>query len=335
MNNRLLFIVALVVAIVLLTACGNDSSYSEDSEGVRRYGVVDNTEYGGGSVGPGMASAAPVKPAAGATKPVRPSTSPKKPGPSRKPSRGKYKEIEVANGGTIKGVCKFDKAPTPLKPVPVSKDVAPCKHEQHPSERMVFDAGKLTVKNCFVFLRDIGEGKKWTGEMAKSERSAMLDQVECMYVPHILPVRDKTQLNVKNSDAVVHNIHGYRETLQTTQFNFFTQANSVEMDTGDAYLKKAAKYIMGCDVHPWMNAYVMVIKHPYFFVTDMDGAYTLDDVPPGDYEIVCWHEGMQEVPQMKAGEISGYDYGPDIEVVKKVTVSAGGTSEVDFAIPAP
>ena len=45
-----------------------------------------------------------------------------------------------------------------------------------------------------------------------------------------------------------------------------------------------------CDVHPWMKAYVSVFDHPYFSVTDDTGRYQIDNVPPGKYEVVAWHE---------------------------------------------
>ena len=47
---------------------------------------------------------------------------------------------------------------------------------------------------------------------------------------------------------------------------------------------------IGCDVHPWMRAYVSVVAHPYFAVTRSDGTFEINDVPPGDYEIEVLHE---------------------------------------------
>jgi hypothetical protein len=47
---------------------------------------------------------------------------------------------------------------------------------------------------------------------------------------------------------------------------------------------------VGCDVHPWMQAYVGVVNHPYFAITGADGGFHLKDVPPGDYVVASWHE---------------------------------------------
>jgi hypothetical protein len=43
--------------------------------------------------------------------------------------------------------------------------------------------------------------------------------------------------------------------------------------------------------HVWMNAEMMVVPHPYYAVTDESGRFELTDVPPGEYQIVAWHEG--------------------------------------------
>jgi Carboxypeptidase regulatory-like domain len=52
-----------------------------------------------------------------------------------------------------------------------------------------------------------------------------------------------------------------------------------------------------CDVHGWMNAYVGVLDHPYFAVTDADGKFELKDVPAGTYTIEAWHEKLGPMTQ--------------------------------------
>jgi len=52
-----------------------------------------------------------------------------------------------------------------------------------------------------------------------------------------------------------------------------------------------------CDVHPWMNAYVGVLDHPYFAVTGTDGKFDLRTLPPGTYTIEAWHEKLGTMTQ--------------------------------------
>jgi len=59
--------------------------------------------------------------------------------------------------------------------------------------------------------------------------------------------------------------------------------------------KFTAKEVMvpfKCDVHGWMNAYVGVLDHPFFAVTDKDGKFSFKGLPPGTYTIEAWHEKL-------------------------------------------
>ena len=71
-----------------------------------------------------------------------------------------------------------------------------------------------------------------------------------------------------------------------------------------------------CDVHGWMNAYVGVLDHPYYAVTDKDGKFELKSLPPGTYTIEAWHEklGAQE---------------------QKVTLGQKESKDVSFTFKAP
>ena len=249
-----------------------------------------------------------------------------------KPARG-YKEIAVANGGTIRGVVKFDKAPK-VGEVPFTKDQKHCGGESMKSERVVFDAESLGVANCVVYLARIAEGKALTGEMAKDvdSRSLLIDQKACVYSPHVSVMRNQTQVVFRNSDTAEHNVRGTRSGM--TQWNLLTGAGTDVADA-DAFVDKTGVYTLACNLHAWMSGYIHVSDHPYMVVTDSNGAFELADVPAGTYTLICWHEGINEQAVIAAGEIVAYQYGPDIEVTKEVTVEGGKTAEVTFTLAAP
>ncbi len=46
-----------------------------------------------------------------------------------------------------------------------------------------------------------------------------------------------------------------------------------------------------CDIHSHMSAFVLMFGHRYFALTDTDGTYRIDNVPPGTYNVAAWHEG--------------------------------------------
>lgn len=73
-----------------------------------------------------------------------------------------------------------------------------------------------------------------------------------------------------------------------------------------------------CDVHPWMWAWVHVSDHPFFAVTAIDGTYSINGMPPGEYEILAWHERFKEKP-----------------LIANVRIEAGKTAALDFKFEAP
>lgn len=50
-----------------------------------------------------------------------------------------------------------------------------------------------------------------------------------------------------------------------------------------------------CDVHPWMFAYVCVMEHPFFDVSNEDGTYRIPDLPPGEYTMEAVHRKLGHV----------------------------------------
>ena len=140
--------------------------------------------------------------------------------------------------------------------------------------------------------------------------AATLDQNGCHYKPHVLGVMAKQEINITNSDPTTHNIH-------------FTPKNNPDWNqsqpNGAAPLKhtlNAAEVMVSvkCNQHPWMKAYVGVMKHPFFAVSAEDGSYTIKNVPAGKYTVIAWHEGQ----------------GNGTEKTMEVTVPAKGAAPADF-----
>ena len=80
-------------------------------------------------------------------------------------------------------------------------------------------------------------------------------------------------------------------------------------------------------------AVIRAVPHPYFAVSGADGTATLTNVPPGDYKVGCWHEGMMLKVETTGAEITGYKYSDDFEAEpQSVTVAPEGTAEVAFTV---
>jgi len=139
-----------------------------------------------------------------------------------------------------------------------------------------------------------------------------IDQRGCIYTPRVVGVRVGQVLQVRNSDDLLHNVHGL--SARDQGFNvgqpLAGMVNKFPLKQEETMLK------LSCDVHTWMRAYVGVVKHPYFNVTGSGGTFEIADVPAGSQTIQAWHE----------------QYGA---IDKTVVVKSGGVTSVDFSFSSP
>jgi hypothetical protein len=241
-----------------------------------------------------------------------------------------YHVVPVDNGGTIIGTVKWSGiAPQPLT-FPVTKDPTVCdpgSHKRVDLERLIIGS-EGGVANTVVFLKNISSGKAMDIPQARR----FLNQKQCRYEPHIMLVPENSNLEMKSSDAVLHTLHMDGAASYNLPFPFTNQVVERPMNTpGLVNLK--------CNGgHVWMNGVVFVVSHPYYAVTEEDGRFKLTDVPPGQYEIVAWHEGWNV-----AHEEGAFDVLTEKKVErpiftdpktweKAVSVAPSSTAVVNFAI---
>ena len=127
----------------------------------------------------------------------------------------------------------------------------------------------------------------------------ILDQRGCMYHPRVAAARVGQEVTFVNSDAVFHNVRSV--TKENEKFNVAMPKKDQKMTK---IFKKPEMFLQAkCSVHPWMGAYVAVMDHPYYAVTDSTGTFRLSELPPGKYTIEAWHEVFGT--QTKEIEITG------------------------------
>ncbi|MHC4939106.1 MAG: carboxypeptidase regulatory-like domain-containing protein [Planctomycetota bacterium] len=138
--------------------------------------------------------------------------------------------------------------------------------------------------NVFVYIKADGL-KGW--KFPKGTATRVIDQLNCRYIPHVIGAQVGDELNVKNSDSTMHNIHANPKDGGDDWFN------QGQPNKGDVYkttIDTAGFFRMKCDVHGWMTNYICVLNHPLFAVTGEDGKFTIPNVPAGTYTLVAWHE---------------------------------------------
>ena len=111
-----------------------------------------------------------------------------------------------------------------------------------------------------------------------------------------------------NSDPVFHNV------FSLSSASTFDLGRYPRGQSKSATFAKAGLVKVYCHLHSEMSASILVLDHPYFTIPDLDGSFTLPNVPAGGYTIVGWHE--------RVGERTG-----------TVTVRAGGSASIDLALP--
>ena len=115
-----------------------------------------------------------------------------------------------------------------------------------------------------------------------------LDQVGCVYVPHVTGLRVKQTLEIANSDETLHTVHAMGQA--NPPFNL-SQAMQ-KMTNTKTFNAPEVMVPFKCEVHSWMYAYVGVLDHPYFAVTHGGGTFELKGVPAGTYTVEAWHEKL-------------------------------------------
>ncbi len=204
-------------------------------------------------------------------------------------------ENKNANGGKIIGKVTYSGAIKAPKKMEITKDVKICGQVEHFNESMLVSKDK-GIANVIVGLSGVKGGK----DMTSLGTDFVIDQNGCQFIPHVLLVPTGTQLKIKNSDGILHNIHTFSEKNQAVN-----KAQPRFMKVVNVSFKEPEVIRVACDVHNWMGGYIGVVDHPYHALTDENGDFEFADVPAGTYTIEYWHEVLgkqsQEVTVNKSG----------------------------------
>jgi plastocyanin len=191
-------------------------------------------------------------------------------------------------GGTIEAEVKYNGAPQVDK-LKVNKDTEKCGTEAVVEKVVV--GGNKGLANAVVSV---------PGAKGASKAKAVIDQHGCKFVPHVV-VMQPGELEIKNSDDILHNIHTY-----STANPSINKAQPKFKKTMTEKLEKAEFVKVTCDVHSWMLGWVAVVPG-LAAATDGSGVAKIENVPAGKQKIEVWHEtlGKQEKEvDVKAGQVT-------------------------------
>ena len=146
----------------------------------------------------------------------------------------------------------------------------------------VVDANGNGLTEAVVFVRELPPGVN-----APAPGAAVMDQVDKLFVPHVLPVAVGTSVTFPNRDQIHHHVYSFSKP-KTFEIPLYKGE-----ETPPVLFDQTGAVAVGCNIHEWMHGVILVLPTPYFAVTDADGAFTLRAVPDGRSSVAAWHEGAK------------------------------------------
>jgi plastocyanin len=142
-------------------------------------------------------------------------------------------------------------------------------------------------------------------------KSAVMDQIDKQFVPHVLPIAVGTEVRFPNHDQIHHHVYSF------SRVKSFDLPLSKGEEAAPVLFDAPGVVKVGCNIHDWMMGVIFVVPTATFATTDDGGAFTLRDVPSGDVTVAAWHE---------ASETSLDD------ATQRVNVSESGVPDVTFTL---
>jgi plastocyanin len=169
----------------------------------------------------------------------------------------------------------------------------------------VRDARGGAVADAVVYAVPEGRG------LPLAKKSAVMDQVNRMFVPHVLPVQVGTAVRFPNSDDIRHQVYSFSSAKQF-QIPLYkgTPANPVVFD-------REGVVTLGCSIHDRMSAYIVIVDTPHFVTTNKNGRAELPSVGAGKYSLRVWYPGMASEPPSTPLTLGASETKDLVVVVKK------------------
>jgi len=193
-----------------------------------------------------------------------------------------------AAAGAVKGIVRIESPLSAPAPAPGSPGGHPHRAEPYRQAVVYFEPAP-------------------PGSDATPEPRAVMRQRDATFVPHLLAVTVGTTVDFPNDDETYHNVFSLSKPRRFDLGRYAAgRSKSVRFD-------RPGIVRVFCDIHSQMNAFILVFDHRFHAVTDVEGRYRVDRVPPGTYRLTAWYEGVARQTQ-------------------EVTIAPGATAELSFTL---
>lgn len=157
------------------------------------------------------------------------------------------------------------------------------------------------MRNVIVYFSDLPASKA-------APTKASIAQKDEQFVPHTVAVTVGSSVAFPNDDPFFHNVFSLS---RGSSFNLGRYPSGSSRAT---VFNRAGIVKVFCEIHSQMSAVVRVFDHGWFTIPSDDGAFAIEDVPPGEHTLVAWHERIGERRE-------------------KVTIRPGASTPVTFTLP--
>lgn len=187
--------------------------------------------------------------------------------------------------GALSGTVKFTgAAPANPKIDMTEEPICKAKYTGAVVEPVV-TVNKGGLANVFIYVKT---GLPAGAKAAAPTTPAVIDQQGCLYHPRVLGVVAGQGIEIRNSDAVLHNI----KAMPKKNRGFNSSQPTAGMKTLKTFPLAEMAVPFECNVHGWMHAKVFVMDNAYFAVSDDNGAFSIKGLPAGTYTLEAWHEKL-------------------------------------------
>jgi hypothetical protein len=221
------------------------------------------------------------------------------------------RNVNAAGEGKVTGTVKLDGTAPHQRPIDMSKE--PTCQQQHAGHPITTENVVVGANNALQYVVVyVSEGLTGAAASAVPSQTPTWDQKGCQYIPHVMALDVNQHFKVVNSDQTSHNIH---PTPKPGGPNHeWNKSQPPGAPPFDVFWTAEEAIPVKCNIHPWMHGYMVVVKGPNG-VSDNNGSYTIENIPPGSYTLTAWQEM----------------YGTQTQ---KVTVAAGKPTTADFTFKA-
>ncbi len=193
-----------------------------------------------------------------------------------------YEAIPFKNGGSIEGVAKFVGDKVPQDPtLTLTSETKECGTSKPAKKYLIRDR---KIQNVVVFIVGIKAGKPFP-----AGGPVTVTNHQCEFQPHVAVGFKGNSIALSTDDPILHmsDVHLLPKGKELFHVSLHEKGTPVKKKLSTAGLLE-----MSCYNHPWEHAYVYVFDHPYVAVTDEQGRFTIDNIPPGTYTVEAWHEAL-------------------------------------------